>query len=225
MDEIRLLWAERGEARQGLSLSGIVAAGVAIADAEGVEALSMQRIGTELGCTAMALYRHVPGKSQLLDLMIDSAVGRPPEPGDGGWRSEIERWAEALWQVYLRHPWLTKTPATGPPVGPNSLAWFEALLRPLASCGLEPEAMVGLAVFIDGSIRNLSRVAGELQPSGSGYEQVLRQVVTAERFPTLDGLLRDGVFAEDDGDVKPVADLGLSLLLDGLDNLLKGTAQ
>lgn len=74
---VELLWRESRDAapRQGLSVGAIVRAAVEIADADGIEALSMRRVGERLGFTSMSLYRHVPGKAQLVDLMCDAVMG------------------------------------------------------------------------------------------------------------------------------------------------------
>ncbi|WP_329423861.1 TetR/AcrR family transcriptional regulator [Streptosporangium sp. NBC_01495] len=84
---VELLWREPRDAapRQGLSLDAIVRAAVEIADVDGIEGLSMRRVGERLGFTSMSLYRHVPGKAQLVDLMCDAVMGNVATdavPGD-----------------------------------------------------------------------------------------------------------------------------------------------
>src|SRR6185369_13421325 len=76
--------------RPGLSLDRIVAAGVKVAAAEGLGAVSMSRVASELGAATMSLYRYVPAKHELLDLMVDAAMGAPPEPDPAlGWRAGL----------------------------------------------------------------------------------------------------------------------------------------
>src|SRR5512132_4295777 len=93
-----LLWrTEAGRAkaeRPRLGVNTIVASAIAIADAEGLDALSMQRIASELGYTPMALYRHVPSKAHLLAAITDAAYGTPPVPTSRrrSWRAEVESW-------------------------------------------------------------------------------------------------------------------------------------
>ncbi|GAA4201633.1 TetR/AcrR family transcriptional regulator [Streptosporangium oxazolinicum] len=85
---VELLWREPREAtpRQGLSLDAIVRAAVEIADVDGIEGLSMRRVGERLGFTSMSLYRHVPGKAQLVDLMCDAVMGDvAADAVPGGW--------------------------------------------------------------------------------------------------------------------------------------------
>ncbi|MEV7614386.1 TetR/AcrR family transcriptional regulator [Streptomyces sp. NPDC089799] len=219
-----LLWrvAAEADAVAGprLSARGIVLAGIRVADAEGLDALSMQRVGRELGCTAMALYRHVGGKEQLLAAMVDAATGSPPPAvGDAHWRRDVEGWADALWHLYLRHPWLLRAPTTGAPVGPGELAWFEALLAPLSRSGLDPAELVPVATFLSGAVRDLARVATELDPEGAAaYGQVLAERLDPSRFPVLTSLIGGpGLDEEEDGDVAPILRLGLARLLDGIE--------
>lgn len=211
----RLLWETKQSVRSSLSVGGIVEAAIALADAEGLGAVSMQRVAGELGYTAMALYRHVPGKDQLVALMSDKAQGNPPAASGEEWRAEILNWADAAWDFYLAHPWMLRVATTGAPTGPNELAWFEALLRPLAQSGLATENLVGTAMFIPSAVRDLARIATEIVPSGSEYGDLLAQVIRPDQFPTLSSLMASGV-VEDDGDVRPALDFGLDLILDGL---------
>ncbi|MFG2645734.1 TetR/AcrR family transcriptional regulator [Streptomyces sp. NPDC048370] len=211
----RLLWEANERSRSSLSVDGIVEAAIALADAEGLGAVSMQRVAGELGYSAMALYRHVPGKDQLVALMADKAMGNPPAPSGDEWRAEILNWADAAWDFYLAHPWTLRVTTTGAPTGPNELTWFEALLRPLARSGLAAENLVATAVFVSSAVRDLARIATEIVPSGSDYGDLLAQVVRPDRFPTLSSLMAKGA-VEDDGDVRPALDFGLNLILEGL---------
>ncbi|MFD0149146.1 TetR/AcrR family transcriptional regulator [Streptomyces sp. NPDC055721] len=212
----RLLWEAKPSARSSLGVGGIVEAAIALADAEGLAAVSMQRVAGELGYTAMALYRHVPGKDQLVALMADRAQGDPPAESGKDWRTEILNWADAAWDFYLAHPWMLRVATTGAPTGPNAMAWFEALLRPLARSGLATENLVATAMFISSAVRDLARIATEIVPSGPDYGNLLAQVVQPDRFPTLASLMASDAAVEDDGDVRPALDFGMALILDGL---------
>src|SRR3954452_13190010 len=105
--------AEKPERRRtsspegALGVSAIVAAGIAVADAEGLVALSMRRVAAELGAAPMSLYRHVRDKDQLLLQMMDAAISEValPEP-PANWREGLEIAARALWTGFRRHPWL-----------------------------------------------------------------------------------------------------------------------
>src|SRR3954470_11732754 len=98
--------------KPGLSLERIVAAAVAVARAEGVEAVSMSRVARELGSSPMSLYRYVGAKHELRPLMGDPALGgAPAAPQRGpGWRAGIERWAGTFHDPLRRHPWVLRVP-------------------------------------------------------------------------------------------------------------------
>ncbi|CAM5456217.1 TetR family transcriptional regulator [Streptomyces spiroverticillatus] len=218
-----LLWRTQsdspGEPRLRLSAPLIVRTAVTLADTEGLDAVSMQRVAAELGCTAMALYRHVPGKDQLVAAMNDAAIGHPPASGAVGWRTEVEAWVEALWGLYLSHPWMLHTPTRSAPVGPHELAWFEALLTLFQQAGVERGQLIPLATFVSSAVRDLARVATELDPDGAAaYGQVLAERLDPARFPTLCALAgEEGLDEAEDGDVTPIVRHGLRYLLDGID--------
>ncbi|WP_169949394.1 TetR/AcrR family transcriptional regulator [Microbispora sp. H11081] len=138
--------------RPSFSRAALTEAAIRIADAEGLEAISMRRLAADLGAGTMSLYRYVTGKDEVFDLMIDTAVGeylpedRQP-PGD---------WAEGLrllaWQArrtMLRHPWLASLAAGRPQAGPNSARLMETALGMLDGLGLTVDEMLTLvgAVF------------------------------------------------------------------------------
>src|SRR3954453_16348748 len=106
---VEFLWGERAQPTRGpkpaLTLERIADAAVAVADAEGLAAVSMQRVAAELGKTKMSLYRYLPGKAELVALMVEQAIGEPPELRAGGWREALTEWSELLFAAYLRHPW------------------------------------------------------------------------------------------------------------------------
>ena len=138
-----LLWGrrERGKRgpRPGLSAEAIVDAAVRIADAEGLEAISMARVAGELGFTTMSLYRYVASKDELLQLMFNaSALGAESVVIDGDdWRSRLRSWAIIQRDMLDLHPWITRMPMAAPPVAPNSLHFVERALEALDGTGLK----------------------------------------------------------------------------------------
>ncbi len=132
---IDLLWGrrERGKRgpRPGLSADAIVDAAVRIADAEGLEAISMARVAAELGFTTMSLYRYVASKDELLQLMFNaSALGAESLVIEGDdWRSRLRSWAVIQRDMLDRHPWITQMPMAAPPLAPNSLHFVERALE------------------------------------------------------------------------------------------------
>jgi AcrR family transcriptional regulator len=137
-----LLWGRRERGRRGprpgLSPDAIVEAAVRVADAEGLEAVSMARVAAELGRTTMSLYRHVASKEELLQLMWNaSALGAEHLVIEGdGWRSRLRTWAVIQRDMLDRHPWVAQMPMAAPPVAPNSLHFVERGLETMDDTGL-----------------------------------------------------------------------------------------
>jgi AcrR family transcriptional regulator len=137
-----LLWGrrERGKRgpRPGLSADAIVDAAVQIADAEGLDAVSMARVAAKLGFTTMSLYRYVASKDELLQLMWNaSATGAEKLVIEGdGWRSRLRAWAVIQRDMIDRHPWITQMPMAAPPAAPNSLHFVERGLETMDETGL-----------------------------------------------------------------------------------------
>ena len=103
------LWGKRAQPtrgpKPGLSLDRIAAAAIEIADAEGLAAVSMQRVAADLGFTKMSLYRYLPGKADLVALMVERAIGEPPTVETRALRTGLKEWSQGLLAAYLRHPW------------------------------------------------------------------------------------------------------------------------
>ena len=109
-----LLWGRRGRGQRGpkpgLSVEAIVAAAIRIADAEGLEAVSMAHVADQLGFTTMSLYRHVSSKEELLQLMWNASAqgaGDLVLAGDD-WRARLRTWATIQREMIDRHPWITQ---------------------------------------------------------------------------------------------------------------------
>ena len=116
LEELRrrsaLLWGSEARPARGpkrtLSADDVVQAAIAVADRDGLSALTMQAVAKEVGFTTMALYRYFPSKEALIDAIVDAAMGTPPErTGPAGpWRDEVSRWAHAKRAMLMSRPWL-----------------------------------------------------------------------------------------------------------------------
>lgn len=228
-----LLWraSETSAVRRGpapsLDLDRIVAAASRLADTEGLGALSMRRVAGELGVPAMTLYSHVPGKGELVDLMLDTALGElyPDEdsPTSGNWRARVESVARANRQLFLRHPWVV---ALGPPLpGPNRMRKYEIELRALDGMGLSEAQMDLLVTLLDGFVRGAvaswpgSAGSARVEPGPAGASA--RRVVDPDRFPMAARVtaLADADLSADAGREKAF-EFGLERLLDGIGILM-----
>lgn len=139
------LWTDRPQPTRGpkpaLTPQRVADTGIALAVAEGLGALSMQRIAAELGFTKMSLYRYVPGKAELVALMVERAIGAPPAVAPADWRAGLGAWASGMLDRFLAHPWALEATLGPRPIGPNELAWMEAAVSVLVGTGLtEPSA-------------------------------------------------------------------------------------
>jgi AcrR family transcriptional regulator len=226
-----LLWGNRGrpkrERRGGLTVDRIVEAAIEIADADGLEAVSMARVADRLGFTPMALYRHVSGKDELLVLMQDAAVGPPPafDRSLDGWRPRLERWCTELLAVFSRHPWWLYVPISPPPPTPNSMAWFELGLRALEDTALAEGDKAAIMLMLNGLVTWEARLAAEIGRHDPGtpdpqavYAQVAASLATDERFPALGRAVRAGIL-EDQSRETDFA-FSLQVALDGVERLI-----
>lgn len=209
-----------------LTRERVVLAAITIADAEGLSAVSMRRVAAELGVAAMALYRHVPGKDELVVLMADSAAGRSelPEPGPTDWRDRLEQGTRLQWEMYRRHPWLAQVMSmTRPPLVPNAMAIVEWSMRALDH--LDPADMIHVAVtmvnYARGTAVNLEAEAEAEHSTGitsaqymDASEAAMRAIVASGRFP-----MYSSIFERPDLeiDLDTIFEFGLRRLLDGIE--------
>jgi AcrR family transcriptional regulator len=138
--------------REPISRDAIVAAAVQLLDREGLSALSMRRLGEELGAGAASLYWHVGSKDGLLDLVLDELIGEVevPDPDPARWREQLKDTAKSQRRVSLRHPYLVRVSIGRIPMGPNALRTTERTLAILRAGGLSPRlAVQGYLLLID----------------------------------------------------------------------------
>ena len=213
--------------KPGLSLRRIVDAGVRVAESEGLGAVSMSRVAAELGASTMSLYRYVSAKDELLDLMVDTALGGPPAAQDGpGWREGLSRWAWAQRAALYRNQWALRIPISGLPVTPNQVAWFENGLRCLAGTDLGEEAKASVVLLISNYVRAEATVGADIGAAiaarqatpdewMSYYGRLLTSLTDPQRYPAISKLLAAGVFDRADGPADEFV-FGLTRILDGI---------
>lgn len=213
-----LLWGGRQRPargrKPGLSLDLIATEAIAIADSEGLAALSMKRLAERLHSGVMSLYRYIPGKDELVALMLDTALGRPPAVADPtDWRRTSRDWAMALREIYHEHPWWITVSTVNRVVGPNETAWFEAELRALEALNLTPARRVNVALAISSYVR------GAVQPELNGANAPrfghLAYPETHHRFPLTTAAFQS-VDADTAAELGRFFEFGLERLLDGI---------
>jgi AcrR family transcriptional regulator len=151
---LALLWNTGSSPRYGparrLRVEAVVEAATGLADREGLGAISMRRVAEQLGVSAMTLYTYVPGKAELLDLMLDAAYQRLAKADTGGrpWRDRLTAVADANRALYLAHPWLSSVSTLRPPLGPGLMAKYEHELAALEGLGLTDVEMDDSLTFL-----------------------------------------------------------------------------
>jgi AcrR family transcriptional regulator len=227
---LELAWGLRAEGtrgpRRGLTLERIVEAGIEVAAAEGVGALSMAKIAKRLGVGTMSLYRYVAAKDELLMLMVDSAMGGPPRlPDRGGWRAGLTAWCDGLRAAYRRHPWGLKVPITGPPLGPNNVAWLDRALEAMADTGLSEQDKLSSVLLLSGFVRNEATLTADFAAASGdeqlmpGYGTLLAQITAADEFAALHRAIASGAL-DDEDDMDLEYRFGLARILDGIGELI-----
>lgn len=222
---VRALWGTDTQRRRGpkpaLSIRGIAAAAVEIADADGVEAASMAAVAKRLGFTTMSLYRYVDSKADLQMVMVDEAHGPAPELNRRlGWRNQLISWAEAELVRLGAHPWVLEVRLDSPPLGPQTLAWMDQGLQILHRAGLEPQRAASALLSVDGYVRQQVALGLQYADGGAGWSDRLRRVVPTGALPALSAALEARVFDDDPSDF-PADEFrfGLDLLLDGVERI------
>ncbi|MGO0578067.1 TetR/AcrR family transcriptional regulator [Ornithinimicrobium panacihumi] len=186
-DALLQLWGLADLATKGprarADIHAVAAAGVAVADREGFEAVTLARVAAELGLTTTALYRYVDSKSTLVECMVDAALGPAPRLRARSGPRRLESWVRALWARYEAHPWLGTFPLERPPRSPHALAWVDLLVSELSDAGT-PDPL-GSALAVDVLVRGyagLSRVAAHAAPPSPELGGEM-----ARRYPSLLG--------------------------------------
>jgi AcrR family transcriptional regulator len=132
-----------------MDLDQIVDAAIRLADAGGLDALSMRKVGADLGVAAMALYRYVKTKDELIDAMIDRVLGEfPVADTTTGWRQAMRLEGRRIRQAALAHPWVVGFMLTRPSFGPNAIGQLEQSMALLDGIGLDIDQMLDVGATL-----------------------------------------------------------------------------
>jgi len=241
-DELRrrseLLWDDRLQPTRGpkpaLTPADVVQAAMAIADKEGLSAVTMHAVAARLGFTTMAVYRYFPSKETLLDAVIDAGLGSPPplrEPR-ADWRTEVTQWSHAKRATLIARPWLAELPFVAAPHGPNWLSWLEAIANSFARAGLVGEDIGQMLSIVDGYTRGASDTAVSLARArargiteaewAAGVGADLGRAIGDPRFPHFAALITAPLQARP-RTLEESFDLGLQCVLDGIERYVEAT--
>ena len=209
------------ERRTPLTRERVLEAGVELADRDGIENLSMRKLGQELGVDAMALYRHVRGKDDLLDGIVEVVIGEieRPQPRED-WKPTLRELIMAARRVMLRHRWAPRVLEERGTAGPAALAHINAVLGTLLAGGFSMEtahhALHVLSSRIFGFHQDLFDDSGRT-PDPEAQAMIVRSLSVS--YPSLAEL---AAAASHEGGLGPCDDdvefaFGLDLILDGLE--------
>ncbi|MEV1240782.1 TetR/AcrR family transcriptional regulator [Nonomuraea sp. NPDC050022] len=250
---LALLWrtSER-TSRKGkpdLSVDRIVRAAIEVADAEGLQALSMRRVAERLGVGTMSLYTYVPGKPELLDVMLDTVYGETgygqtgygqtagPEESPGDWRARLTLIAKENWALYQRHPWLLQVATNRPVLGPNTTAKYDYELRAVDGIGLTDVEMDSVITLVTGFVHGTARGAVEAAQAESqtgltdeqwwaAHAPFLSRITDASRWPTASRVGQAAAEALGGAySAEHAFEFGLERVLDGIDALITRRAE
>lgn len=208
---LQLLWdppqptVTRGP-RPRLTLDDVVQAGVEVADAEGLAALSMRKVASRLRVGAMSLYTYVPGRSELVELMINHIYGELelPDP-NAAWQRQVETWARQTWTLYQAHSWILDHNMAQLPAGPHIFDYDEALYAAISRAGVEPGRNNLIKTLITSSLFGTARTwisdAEHARHEGVSAETYWESRASfwvtyfpPERYPTMSAIYEAGGF-------------------------------
>ncbi|WP_431683260.1 TetR/AcrR family transcriptional regulator C-terminal domain-containing protein [Kitasatospora sp. KL5] len=222
--------ARRSPRDTALTRERIVAAAVSVADAEGLAAVSMRRVASDLGVAAMSLYRHVADKDDLVLRMMEDVFGRwtfPEQPPED-WRERLALAGRMLWEAFRSHPWLAPALSmTRPQIVPTALPFTEWVLTALQDRGLDRWTVFtthltlfnyvrGTAVSVEAEAEAEALSGLDAEEWMTTQEPALRALLATGRHPLLARYLTDGY----DFDLDRLFEFGLQRILDGIAALM-----
>ncbi|REE67979.1 TetR family transcriptional regulator [Paenibacillus taihuensis] len=219
-----------------LSIKMIVDAAVAIADKDGLAAVSMNRVAQSLGYSAMSLYRYIESKEDLLLLMQEAVCFYEiPEISEiNNWRDDIREYVRVTVAVFCEHPWFGDIPLSGVPMTPNHLRIVDWALRALRDMPLNDFEKMSFVLLVSSYARSVGLIQRDMiravqagsSPeafSGLSYTAALKQLVSAEQYPYLHPIVASGAYTgenESENTVGNDFDFGLERILDGIQAFL-----
>jgi len=203
-----------------LTKERVILGAIKLADAGGIEALSMRKLGRELGVEAMALYYHFDDKSQLIEGMIDHVHSEIHAPeGALNWRMLMQRRAKSAFEVLMRHPWASPIMESGVNPGPSTLSDSESMMRCFREAGfsivMTVHAVTVLNIYIYGAAQQYAKLSFSTVEQASKVGEKVKQQFPVDAYPYLaemitEHMMKAGYNAIDE------FNFGLDLILDGI---------
>ncbi len=214
-----------------LNRAAIVRHAIQLADADGLDAVSMRALAHRCGVPAMSLYRYVASKDDLVTAMVDRVLERPSQRPDGvrDWREQLGDEARREWELYQRHPWVLPVLATTrPPLSPSVIAGVDRSMVTLTDAGLDPDVALSVYLTISGYVQGaallpVAEMAANRESgmsSGQWWQQRLERLagaVDSGRYPWLTELAATpAARGPSSDDVRAWFEFGLQRVLDGV---------
>ncbi|AEM84120.1 TetR/AcrR family transcriptional regulator C-terminal domain-containing protein [Streptomyces violaceusniger] len=241
---LELLWREAGHnvsrrgPKQQLSIDTVVQTAIELADRDSLDTLTMRHLAQELGVTPMTLYTYVPGKAELLDLMLDTVYQEMPRTEhlpDTSWRTRVTTVAHENRVLFQQHPWVATLPSTRPALGPGLMGKYEHELGAFDGTELDDierdAALTHLLAFVQSTARTASDTQAADRDSAMSDEQwwsanapLLARVFDPARYPlatrvgSAAGTAHQGAYNPDHA-----FDFGLRCVLEGFAALIEKT--
>jgi AcrR family transcriptional regulator len=217
--------------RKPLSRERVLRAAIALADRHGVESLTMRRLGGKLGVEAMALYKHVANKDEILDGIVELVVGEIEIPTPGSeWRTAMRQRAISVRRVLRRHPWAIGLMESRGTPGPTTLRYLDAVLATLRDGGFSVQMAAHAFWLLDSYVyghviqdislsigtQDISLSIGTSERTAPAAEQMLEQAEIGD-YPHLAEVAAEAMALGYDVDRE--FEFGLDLVLDALDGI------
>ncbi len=216
--------AERNTgARSRLTRDRVLEAAITLADREGIEALSMRRLGQSLGVEAMSLYNHVANKEEILNGIVDLVVGQFSLPrADGGWKPEIRRTAMSAHDILVLHPWAASLMLTPTRISEARLRYMEGMLGTLRCGGFSPEGAHHAYHALDSHISGFTLWQVHFRIEPGEMEALAAAFFAQARSGEYRYLMEHAEVHQQEADPNDEGEFafGLDLILDGLERML-----
>jgi AcrR family transcriptional regulator len=196
----------------------------------------MRRLSTALGTGTMSLYRYVPGKAELLDLMLDRVTGEPLEndahpPESDTWQDAVRAMGRAYLDLYRAHPWLLKVNQSRTVLGPSAVRGLDVSLFALREMRLKDPELISVIIAVQSFVTGIARMeieaAEAAQQTGQSEEEFWRdqepflsKAMVSGEYPTLAHLSEDAFTSNFDHFT-----FGLERLVDGFETLVRARAK
>jgi AcrR family transcriptional regulator len=199
-----------------MSAFKIATAAIALADAEGLDAVTIRAVAEKVGLTPMGVYRHFLSRDEMLISMFELAIEAPSDVSlDVSWQERLRTWSQSLFERYQAHPWSMDIPTIGMPMTPNHIAWVEQALDILAPTNLPLQHQLDCALLISGHAQQFARLITKNPQTPTSKASFAALLTKAEnQAPRLVNALSQGILQSKDG---PSFMSGIDIIIHGLE--------